>query len=156
MGQSYYANGINPGGLNQPGSFYGASYTNFGYPSPQRGAGYGGSPIFGPMQGGGYGQNGFIPSDSQTDQRMANLLNVTPLQNMVNREIGLNSNSQDNNDPLNYVNQRITPIISKAKTTYNEAMKASGGKVETAPSDNKHSSRSNSPSSVPLDSSSGG
>lgn|GEM_PF-5315322 len=162
MVPSYYSNNFNSVGSNQAGNYYGANYSNFGYPSAPRTNGYGyneGPPIIGPMQGGGYGQNGYGPSDSPTDLRMASLLNIAPLQNMVNRETGTQaSNSQDNTDPLSYEKSRLQPILFGAEKTYHEA----GGTSAQSNNDQSQSSSSkssttykNAPSSVPLDSSSG-
>lgn len=153
MGQSYYTNN-----LSQAGNYYGP-YSNFGNPATSRKYGYNeGPPIIGPMQAGGYGKNGYGPSDSPTDLRLSQeLSDVDRLQAMVDRKIGAqSSNSKDNNDPLAYVNQRIAPIVNKAKETYDEAIKSSGGKDQSKKSDNKQSSNSKAPGSVPLDSSSGG
>ena len=117
MVPSYYSNNFNSVGSNQAGNYYGANYSNFGYPATSKGYGYNeGPPMIGPMQDGGYGQNGYGPSDSPTDLRMASLLNIAPLQNMVNREIGTQaSNSQDNTDPLSYERNRLQPILFGAE-----------------------------------------
>jgi hypothetical protein len=106
-----------PANLNPSAALRGNYGNSYATSNPNAALPSNGTPLLGDMRG--YDGDGFQTS-SPSEQNLAALLNIEPLQQQVNQMSG--GATEDPSQSLNYVNKRIAPIMTGAQQTYEQAM----------------------------------
>jgi hypothetical protein len=100
-----------------------------------------GAPLLGAMQGFG-GVDGFN-SSAPSEQNLSNLLNIEPLQQQSNQLS--QGGSTDPSSPLNYVNSKLTPIMSGAQQSYKQGLSQAQQPAPKKQTEKKQTEKSGTP-----------